>query len=269
MSALLDDFLFRAGLAGVGVALAAGPLGCFVIWRRMAYFGEAAAHSALLGVALGLALQMPIMIGVLLVASAMALLVGSRPARTQFAPDAALGVYSHAALALGLVAISQMPGVRIDLMSYLFGDILAVGRTDLALLWSGAAVIGAALLWRWRALLNMTLGEELSVAEGGRPDIDRLALTLCLALVIAIGMQVVGLLLVTSMLILPAAAARPLAQTPEAMAIMAAGIGAAGAAGGLAASYHLDAPSGPMIVVTLFVVFCLAGLAQAVRRWAS
>lgn len=263
---MLDDFLTRALLAAVGVALAAGPLGCFVIWRRMAYFGDATAHSALLGVALGLALQWPILVGVLLIAGAMAASVALLSASEKMAADTLLGVFSHAALAVGVVAISLTPGVRVDLIGYLFGDILAVGRGDLALIWGGSAAILAVLAWRWRALLNATLSAPLTIAEGGDPNAARLLLMLALALIVAVAMQVVGLLLVTAMLILPAAAARPLAVTPERMAVAASLLGALGALLGLEASVAFDTPSGPTIVVALFGQFCLLNLVAALRR---
>lgn len=257
MSWLLDDFLARAALAGLGLALIAGPLGCFVLWRRMAYFGEATAHSALLGVALGLALSLPVWFGALMVAATMSVAVVGFSAAGRTATDAMIGVFSHGALAMGLVALSQMPGAPVDPARYLFGEILAVEPSDLALIWSGAALVGAGLVWRWSALLNATLSPDLARAEGGSPEIEQLALTLAIAVAIAISMQVVGLLLVTSLLILPAAAARPLARNPEAMALLAALIGAGGVGLGLFGAWEFDAPAGPSIVVAVFLLFCL------------
>lgn len=263
---MLDDFMTRAALAAVAAALVAGPLGCFVVWRRMAFFGDATAHSALLGVALGIALEIPILAGVLAIAVAMAVGVSALATRETIAVDTLLGVFSHAALAIGLVAISLTPGVRVDLMGYLFGDILAVSRSDLAMIWVGAVLVGAVVAWRWRALVNSTLSGPLAVAEGGDPNAARLLLTLSLALIIAISMQVVGLLLVTSLLILPAAAARPMARTPEGMAVIAALLGAGGALAGLYGSEAFDTPSGPMIVTTLFGLFCAVHAVVAAQR---
>ena len=266
MSGFFDDFLIRAALAGAGVALAAGPLGCFVVWRRMAYFGDATAHSALLGVALGLALQLPVALGAFLTALASASAVAALSDRGGRSGDAMLGVVAHGALAFGLVAVSLTPGVRVDLMGYLFGDILAVGVGDLGVIWGGAAFTLTLLAWRWRPLLNMVLSPALAVAEGGRPWGERAVLTVMMALTIAIGMQVVGVLLVTAMLILPAAAARPVSATPEAMALWAALIGVVGALSGIGASFQWDTPTGPSIVCCLIGCFALTVTAATVLR---
>lgn len=254
----MDDFLGRATLAGLGLALIAGPLGCFVLWRRMAYFGEATAHSALLGVALGLATDLPVWAGAMLVAVAMAVAVTGLSSAGRNATDAMIGVFAHGALALGLVALSQMPGTPVDPGRYLFGEILAVGHSDLLVIWLGAGAVGAALVWRWSALLNATLSPDLARAEGGAPIREQLLLTTAIAVAIAIAMQVVGLLLVTSLLILPAAAARPLARAPETMAVMASAIGALGVVLGLWGAWEIDAPAGPSIVVAVFMLFLVA-----------
>lgn len=253
---LLDDFLIRALLAGVGVALIAGPLGCFVVWRRMAYFGDASAHAALLGVAIALASELPVLIGVLVVTLAMAAgtaaLVSNR-----YAMDTVLGVAAHAALAAGLVALTLIDDVRVDLMGYLFGDVLAVSTADLAIIWAGVLAIGLLLFVFWRPLLNATLNEELAFAEGSHPGRYRLLLGLLLALLIALAMKIIGALLITAMLIIPAAAARPLARTPERMATLAAFIGVIAVASGLRASLVFDTPTGPSIVVATTVGFLI------------
>ena len=261
---LLDDFLARAALAGVGAALAAGPLGCFVVWRRMAYFGDATAHAALLGVALALAVEVPVFGGVLAAALAMALMI-SLAAERAYAADTLLGVAAHSALALGVIAASLLTGVRVDLEAYLFGDILAVTRADVAAIWLGAAAVGGLLAWRWRGLLSATLSPDLAAAEGIDPRRERLALMLALAILVAAAIKVVGALLITALLIVPAAAARPFARGPAAMALTAAAIGAAAALGGLWASLRFDTPAGPSIVATTAVAFAAANLAQAAR----
>ena len=256
MTALLDDFVLRAALAGVGVALVAGPLGCFVVWRRMAYFGDTVAHAALLGVALALAFDIGVIPAVLAVAAVVALAVARGTGR-RYAADTLLGVLAHGGLAVGLVVLSFLPGGRGDLSAWLFGDILAVGVGDLALIWGAAGLAGLALWLGWTRLLNSTINEELAWAEGGNPERDRLLLTLALALLVAAALKVVGALLITAMLILPAAAARPLARTPEAMVLAAALIGAAAAMGGLRLAWVADTPAGPSMVVValgLFVV---------------
>jgi zinc transport system permease protein len=263
---MLDDFLVRAGLAGTALALAAGPLGSFVVWRRLAYFGDATAHAAILGVALALATDLPIGLGTLLVALAMAATVSTLAARG-WAMDTTLGVLAHSALAVGLVAISFVPGVRTDLSAYLFGDILAVSRTDLGFIWAGSLVVLGLLAWRWDALLTATLNEDLAHAAGLNPGRERLLLTLTLALVVAVALKIVGALLIAAMLIIPAAAARGLARNPESMAALAAGIGVLATLAGLQASLTWDTPAGPSIIAAATAIFVLvAAFGRALGR---
>ena len=262
---MLDDFLVRAGLAGVGVALAAGPLGSFVVWRRMAYFGDATSHAAILGVAMALALDLPVGFGTLVVALAMAVTVSVLAGRG-WAMDTTLGVLAHASLAFGLVAVSFVPGVRTDLSAWLFGDILAVSRGDVAFIWGGAVLVVALLAWRWQALLTATVSEDLAHASGLNPGRERMILTLALAVVVAVAIKVVGALLIAAMLIIPAAAARGLARTPEAMAVMATVIGAVSALGGLQLSLWQDTPAGPSVIVVAALIFALVAVFGRSRR---
>ena len=262
---MLDDFLVRAALAGVGLSLATGPLGAFVVWRRMAYFGDATAHAAILGVALALATELPVTAGTLAVATAMALTVAAMATRG-WAMDTTLGVLSHSALAFGLVAVSFFPTVRADLSSWLFGDILAVSRQDLALIWGGSALVAALLAWRWQALLTATLNEDLAHAGGLNPARERLILVLCLALTVAVAIKVVGALLISALLIIPAAAARALSRGPEAMAALAILIGAGATLAGLQLSLWQDTPAGPSIIVAAALIFAAAVLTGRLRR---
>ncbi|WP_323750388.1 iron chelate uptake ABC transporter family permease subunit [Marinobacter sp.] len=263
---MLDDFMVRAALAGIGVTLAAAPLGCFVVWRRMAYFGDATAHAAMLGVALSLTLSTPIFAGVLLVSLLMAVIVSTLSGRG-YAMDTLLGVMAHSALAVGLVSVSFLSGVRIDLMAYLFGDILAVGKTDLAIIWGGALVVLIMVGYRWSALLLSTLNPDLALASGISPRREQLVLTIALAIVVAVAIKVVGVLLIVAMLIIPAATARRFSRTPEAMALMAAVIGACASVAGLRFSYHFDSPTGPTIVcVVAFLFIAFNAVHMVIRR---
>lgn len=256
---MLDDFFTRAILAGLGVALAAGPLGCFVVWRRLAYFGDATAHAAVLGVALALAFSMPVMLGALFVALLMALAVTLLSGRS-YTSDTLLGVLSHSALAAGIVGVTLMPGVQLDLMGFLFGDILAVDRNDLALIWAGAVLVVALVIWRWQALLTSTLNPDLAYAAGLDPRREALILTLALAVVVAVAIKVVGALLIGAMLIIPPAAARPLSGTPERMAVVAVLLGMLSVFAGLQGSFMWDVPTGPSIVVAAALLFVLTSL---------
>jgi zinc transport system permease protein len=262
---MLDDFLIRATLAGLGVALAAAPMGCFVVWRRMAYFGDATAHASILGVAIALALSVSVFLGAMIMALLMALAVSSLSGRG-YAVDTLLGVLAHSALAFGLVAVSFLSGVRIDLMAYLFGDILAVGKTDLAVIWGGAALVLALLTWRWSALLTATLNPDLAHASGIDPKREQLVLTLALAVVVAVAIKVVGVLLIAALLIIPAAAARPFARTPEGMAVIAVITAALSVLGGLQASLMFDTPTGPSIVCIAALIFAGSALGTSLRR---
>ncbi|MCT8267673.1 zinc ABC transporter permease subunit ZnuB [Afifella sp. JA880] len=252
---MLDDFFVRALLAGIGVALVAGPLGCFVVWRRMAYFGDTMAHSALLGVAIAFLFDINLTFGVFAVATSASLGLVALSRNRSLPADALLGILAHSTLALGLVLIAFMTWIRIDLMSYLFGDILAVSRTDVMLIYGVGAVVLAILVAIWRPLLAGTISPEIAVAEGLATERARLVFMLLMAAVIAGAMKIVGVLLITSLLIIPAATARRFASTPERMAVIAAIVGALAASGGLFGSLEFDTPSGPSIVVAALILF--------------
>ena len=256
--------MVRAALAGLGVAIAAAPLGCFVVWRRMAYFGDATAHAAILGIAISLTLSTPIFAGVLVVSVLMALTVSTLSGRG-YAMDTLLGVLAHCALAFGLVAVSFLSGIRIDLMAYLFGDILAVTPTDLALIWGGATLVVLFIGLRWSALLTATLNPDLAYADGIDPQREQLGLILSLAIVVAVAIKVVGVLLIAAMLIVPAAAARRFSRTPETMAVIASVIGSIAALGGLQAAYQLNTPTGPTIVSLAAILFAVSNLVSVLR----
>jgi len=260
---MLDDFFIRALVAGIGLAVIAGPLGCFVIWRRMAYFGDTMAHSALLGVALSMLFAIDVLWGVFAVCLLVALLLlvlqarGSAGARL-FSSDALLGILSHSALALGLVVVSLMSWLRVDILGFLIGDVLAVSRYDMMVIYAGGVLVLACLGWFWHSLLVATISEDIAEAEGLKPKQAELVLMVLLAVTIAIAIKIVGVLLITALLVIPAAAARRFSSTPEAMAILAVVIGVIAVVGGLFGSLHFDTPSGPSIVVAGLVVFCLS-----------
>ncbi len=263
---VIDPFFLRVALAAVLVAATAGPLGCFVLWRRMVFFGDTISHAALLGIALSLAFSMPVMPGVLLAAlavSAMMLLAGERFHHA----DTLLGVAAHSALALGLVAVSLLGGVRVNLVSYLIGDILAVDTGDLWLIGAGAFLSLGLLAWRWKGLLIASVDREMAIAHGWRPAREGAIFTLMLALLVAVAIKIVGALMISAMLIMPAATARLGATTPERMAILAALSGMVAALSGLAASFRLDTPTGPSIVVAMLVLLLIvAGIRRLVDR---
>lgn len=255
---MLDDFFTRALIAGAGVALVAGPLGCFIVWRRLAYFGDTLSHAALLGVALAFLFEVNITLAVFGVSICVSLALLLLQKRATLSSDALLGLLAHSALAIGLVALAFMTWVRVDLMGFLFGDILAVTVSDIAVIWAGGALVLFILVIIWRSLFAATVNVELAQAEGMQPERANIIFMLLMAAVIAISMKIVGVLLITALLIIPTAAARRFATGPEQMAVLAAIIGVVGVIFGLFGSLEWDTPAGPSIVVAALGLFVLS-----------
>jgi zinc transport system permease protein len=256
---MLDDFLARAALAGIGLAAVAGPFGCFVVWRRLSYFGDTLAHAALLGVALSLLLNLGVVVGVFATAVLVALLLLALRERSSLSSDSILGLLSHGALAAGLLALSFMTWVRFDMMGLLFGDLLAVTRSDLAVLYGGGATV-LLVLWRiWKPLFAATVNRDIAAAEGLQPRKAELLFVIMLAAVVAIAIKIVGALLVTAMLIIPAAASRRFASTPRQMVILSVAVGVGAVLAGLWFSFRWDTPSGPSVIAAAVLMF-FAGL---------
>ena len=255
---MLDDFFIRAILGGIGVAVVAGPLGCFVIWRRLAYFGDTLSHSALLGVALAFLFELNITLTVFCISVVVALLLMLLQRRASLSSDALLGLLAHSALAVGLVVLAFMTWIRVDLLGFLFGDILATTKADLAMIWCGGLAVLITLIKIWRPLFAATVSYELAAAEGTRPNFTNIVFTVLLAAVIAVSMKIVGVLLITALLIIPAAAARRFSASPEQMALIAIIIGICSVWLGLWGSLEWDTPAGPSIVVAAIVCFILS-----------
>lgn len=245
-----EDFILRALGAGIAVAFAAGPLGCLVVWRRMAYFGDAMAHSALLGIALGLGLGLDLIGSVAFVGVLLAAFLALLMRQKLIAPDTLLGLFAHTSLASGLIILASLDGVRVDLHGWLFGDILAVSLRDLWWTWGGALGVLALLLTLWRVLLAATVNRELARIEGMPVVLAEALFMLMMALTVASAIKVVGVVLTTALLIMPAAAARHISHSPERMALTAALIGGLSVVAGVVASLRWDSPTGPSIVVS-------------------
>lgn len=254
---MIDDFLLRAGLAGFGVALLTAPLGCFVVWQRLAMFGNSIAHCGLLGVAIGILLSVNLTLGIIMVSLALALILIGLQGQKLLPQDTLLGILAHASLAAGLLAATWVGGARLDLMGYLFGDILAVSAGDLWWIFAGLVFVGGMMLWLWRPLLSISVHEELAAAEGVRVNAVRAGFMLLVAFTVAISIKIVGILLITSLLIIPAAAARAFASSPEQMAAGAAALSAISVLAGLGFSVQFDTPAGPSIVLVLTALFVL------------
>ena len=261
----MEPFLLRALAAGLGLAVIAAPLGCFLVWQRMAFFGETVAQASLIGVALGLAFNLDMTAAALASTVVVALLLLALGRQNLVPLDTLLSLLAHGSLALGVLATALVKGRSVDLMGYLFGDILAVTREDLMWLAASGILVLGGLHRLWQPLLSMAVHEELAAAEGVDRDRVRLIFVLLLAVVVAMAMKIVGILLTVAFLIIPAAAARPLSSTPEQMVWRAALLGAVGVACGLMLSLTLDTPGGPSIVVVLTAIAGLS-LAAAARR---
>lgn len=249
------DILILPLLCGLIVTLMTGPLGCFVVWRRMAYFGDTLAHGALIGIALGLLLNLNLGFAVMLVSVVIGVALMYLRKQSSLSNDTLLGILSHGALALGLVCFSLFEDRRVDLYGFLFGDLLTVQGEDVVMM----AILGGAVLvclaWAWSDLLRTTLHEELAKVEGVATEWMNILLMLLIAVVIAFAMRVVGVLLITALLIMPAAAARLVTNSPESMAFLAAGLGAAAVILGLTTSWLQDTPAGPSIVLSATFLF--------------
>ncbi|NOY63452.1 MAG: iron chelate uptake ABC transporter family permease subunit [Gammaproteobacteria bacterium] len=251
----MDDFIYRALIAGFGIALISGPMGAFIIWQRKAYFGETLAHSALLGVALGMLLDINTNITIIATCVILALLLVALQRQQRLANDTLLGILSHTTLAFGVIALSFMEQLRINLASYLFGDILAVTLPDIYWIYAGSATALLILIAIWRPLLAITVDEELARVEGVKVVPVQLLFTVLVAIIIAVSMKVVGILLVTSLLIIPAAAARGIARSPEQMALIATLFGLLAVGAGMLASLFWDLPTGPAMVASAALLF--------------
>ena len=262
---MLDDFFVRAVVAGVGIALVAAPLGCFLIWRGMSFFGETIAHAAILGIALSFLSNISTQIGIVIMAILMAVIVEYFKDKGQ-AQDTSLGVLSHSSLAIGLVIISFIGPMQFELTAYLLGDILAVTRFDVMVIWAGAALIFGCLIWRWQAFLTSTVSAELAHASGLSPKREHLFLTILLAIMIAISIKLVGVLLIAGLLIIPAAAARFLSSTAESMACIASILALIAVTAGMQMSLMLDSPAGPSIISCIVVLFIFSSIINALRR---
>lgn len=249
------EILLVPVLTGLVIASIAGPLGCFVIWRRLAYFGDALAHSALLGVALGLMLSVSTQIGIVFTCISLALLLAQVKTDSKLSSDAWLGVLSHGSLAFSIIAISLSGAGRVDLYGYLFGDLLAADWSDFYLASCVAILLGVYLWKYWSALVSICLNEDLAKVEGTPVSLHKSLLMISIALLTAIAMKLVGALLITALLIIPAATARAWSSTPSQMAMFASVGGILALALGVIASYIWPVPTGPAIVASACCVF--------------
>ena len=251
------ELLWPAWLAGCLLALAAAPLGCLLVWRRLSYFGDSLSHATLLGVALSLWLHIPVWGGLVTVCVLLALVLANLLGKRQLPSDALLMAVSTTTLSAGLVTMSQMDEVRVDLLAYLFGDLLSIGIADLPVLSIALLLVLTIVTYFWRELLSAAIDEDLAAVEG-LPIIKlRMLLLVLLALVVTVAMKAVGSLLITALLVMPSLVARPLVSTPTHMVLLAALMGVLSVSGGLLSSFYWDTPVGASIVLSIALLFVL------------
>ena len=255
---LTADFFLYALIAGLSLALVTGPLGSFIVWRRMSYFGDTLAHSALLGVAIGLATDSNPQLSIVATSVVLAVALTFLERRPTLSTDTLLGILAHSSLAIGVVVLALTGSQRLNLEAYLFGELLTVGGGDVLWIIAIVTVVGALLLRFWNPLLSATVHAELAEIEGLRVRRLNLLFVILLALTIAVTMKLVGVLLITALLIVPPATARRFSTTPETMAISASLIGMVSVTGGLLAAFAADTPVGPTIVVMAALLFLLS-----------
>ena len=255
---MFDDFFIRALIAGLGVALVTGPLGCFVIWRRLSFFGDTLSHSALLGVTLAVSFDINIAFSVFIISSAVALILLKLQKTTNLPGDALLGLLAHSSLAVGLVAIGFLSLIRFDIKGLVFGDLLSVTKNDLIIIWVGGAIILFVLKLIWKPLFASTVNYELADAEGMRPERVNAIFTILMAAIIAISIKMIGLLLITGMLIIPAAMARNISNNPKQMVLFSIIGGLLSVIIGLFGSLEINTPSGPSIITAGLILFILS-----------
>ena len=263
---MLDDFLTRALIAGLATAALTGPIGCFIIWRRMSFFGDTLAHSALLGVALGLLLSINQTVTVFVLGLAVSACLHWLTKRATLSSDASLGILSHGTLALGLLLISFLPPSRTDITSLFFGDILATSRQDVWMMLTGLLVGGFILRMIWHPMVVATINKDIATAEGRSSQLSEIIFMTLLTMVIAFSFKIVGVLLISALLIIPASTARQIATSPEIAALFAIIIGCLSVGAGLTASLYADTPSGPAIVTAALGFFIMAFIFKQVRR---
>lgn len=253
----MDDFILYALAAGFALALVVGPLGSVVVWRRMAYFGDTLAHAALLGVALAIAAEQLPIVGVGVIGVSIAVLLFWLEKQRDLSTDTLLGILSHSALALGLIVLSviQAQGFNINLMSYLFGDLLAVNQSDLVLMYGSVFIILGVFSQILSPLISISVNEELARVDGIAVEKVRFIFMILLAMVIAVALKVVGILLITALLIIPAATARIFSKSPRQMVLLSVLMAIVAVVLGLYSSLSWDFPTGPAIVVSASCLF--------------
>lgn len=252
------QFMQRAMLAGVLTGFTLALLGVFVVLRRSAFFGDAVAHFAFAGIAVGFLFAIDPLIAAVLVSMVLALGMGyiqnRAPAQSL---DAIIGIFFSGAAALGIFLIGLLRGYRADLFQFLFGDIVAISPQDVVLSLIVALFVGATMFFIWKPLFKITFNKEIAQVSGIRVSLFEYIFLGLMALVTAVSIKIVGIILVPALLVIPAAGAKNISKNLRQMFIYSALFGILSVMGGLVGSFYLDTASGATIVLLSISVFAL------------
>jgi len=257
MADWLDDYLWRSIAAGLIMVSIAAPMGCLMVWQRLAFLSDTLGHAAVLGVGLGLMLQLLPIVGVLAVALVIVFSLSRVSNFNTALSETTLAIISHTGLAGGIILLGVLPAQTANLEGILFGDLLATSRADLLGLLATTLVLMALLLRNWRAFVAVSVSREIAQAEGVPVRKMQALMYTMIALLVAVMMKVMGVLLIAAMLVIPTTSARLFSRSPEQMVGVSALYGLGALAGGIASSYHFDWQTGPAIVVSATALLLL------------
>jgi len=260
MTEWLDDFLVRSVIAGLIMVAIAAPMGCLMVWQRLAFLSDTLGHAAVMGVGLGLLLEVTPVFGVLAVALLIVFALNRVNSFNSALSETTLAIISHTGLAGGIILVGLLPAQAVNLEAILFGDLLATTRADLTWLLITTVVLLLLLLHHWRSFVAVSVSREIAQAEGIEVRKVHLLMYIMIALLVAVMMKVMGVLLIAAMLVIPTSSARLFSRSPEQMVAVSALYGLGALAGGISSSFHFDWQTGPAIVVsaTLLLLITLA-----------
>jgi zinc transport system permease protein len=257
MTEWLDDFLIRAVLAGLIMVVIAAPMGCLMVWQRLAFLSDTLGHAAVLGVGLGLMLQLEPIFGVLAVALVIVFSLSRVSSFNSALSETTLAIISHTGLAGGIILVGLLPGPAVNLEAILFGDLLATTSADLLNLLLTTVLLLVLLLRHWRAFVAVSVSREIAQAEGIEVRRIQFLMYIMIALLVAVMMKVMGVLLIAAMLVIPTSSARLFSRSPEQMVYISGLYGLFALGGGITSSFHFDWQTGPAIVVSATVLLLL------------
>ncbi len=263
---MLDDFLIRSLLAGILMVLVAAPMGCLMVWQRLAFLADTLGHAAVLGVALGLVMSINPMMSVLLIILLVMVIMQLSQRRLHVSAgvlsESVLAILSYTGLSAGILILGVSGRSNVSLEAILFGDLLATSMQDLMFIGITVLIL-LGLLWKhWHSFVAVTVSPEIAQAEGISVQKTQLLLYLMIALLVAVMMKIMGVLLIGAMLVIPVNAARVFSRGPEQMVLISLGFGLISLFSGMFFSWQFDLQTGPAVVVVATLWLLLALLVQ-------